>query len=117
VDTLTALKQQRPGDELCFIVGSDSLNELASWYQPRRILELATLLVVARADWPTLSAQDFRDAVRLPVDFSLRYQIVSMPLIALSSRDIRRRVAEGRSVRYMIPRAIEAYVEDKRLYR
>src|SRR5207244_4892394 len=50
IETLTELQKQRPGDELCFIIGSDSLNELASWYQPRRILELAELAVVERAD-------------------------------------------------------------------
>src|SRR5882762_9450434 len=45
VDTLTQLQQQRPGDEFCFIIGSDSLHDLHLWYQPRRIIELATLLV------------------------------------------------------------------------
>src|SRR5688500_6824825 len=41
VDTLTQLQERRPGDELCFIIGSDSLHDLAGWYQPVRILELA----------------------------------------------------------------------------
>src|SRR5882724_7885500 len=49
VDTLTQLCQSRPGDDFCFIIGSDTLHELHLWYQPRRILELATLLVVARS--------------------------------------------------------------------
>src|SRR5947208_1906075 len=42
VDTLTQLGRQRPGDEWCFIIGSDSLHDLPIWHQPRRILELAT---------------------------------------------------------------------------
>ena len=117
VDTLAQLQAQRPGDELCFIIGSDSLHDLPGWYQPRRILELATLLVVARADWPTFSEQELRAALKLEDDFPLRYQIVDAPLITLSSRDIRKRIAEGRSVRYMIPRAVEAYIDDKHLYR
>ena len=117
VDTLTEMRRQRPDDELGFIIGSDSLNELATWYQPKRILELATLLVVARGDWPTFTAQELKNNLQLSDDFPLRYRVVSMPLITLASRDIRRRIAEGRSARYMIPRAVEAYIADKGLYR
>jgi nicotinate-nucleotide adenylyltransferase len=117
VDTLTQLHAARPDDELCFILGSDSVHDLPLWYQPRRILELATLLVVARADWPVFSAQEVKASLQLEDDFALRYQIVEAPLITLASRDIRRRISEGRSVRYMTPRAVEAYIEDKGLYR
>jgi nicotinate-nucleotide adenylyltransferase len=116
-DTLTALQQRLPGNELCFILGADCLPDLPSWHQPRRVLELATLLVVARADWPALSANDLKQSLGLGDDFLLRYQVIETPLITLSSRDIRRRIAEGRSVRYMIPRAVEAYIADKGLFR
>ncbi len=116
VDTLTQLHQARPGDELCFILGSDSLHELPLWYQPRRILELATLLVNARAGWPVSAETDLRTMLQLDADFPLRWQVIEAPLIAVSSRDIRKRIAEGRSVRYMIPRAVEAYIADKGLY-
>jgi nicotinate-nucleotide adenylyltransferase len=117
VHTLTQLQERLPGDELCFILGSDCLPDLPIWYEPRRILELATLLVVARADWPTFSAKELRQSLHLGDVFPLRYELIEAPLITLSSRDIRRRIAEGRSVRYMIPRAVEAYVADKGLYR
>jgi nicotinate-nucleotide adenylyltransferase len=116
VDTLTQLQQTRPGDELFFILGSDSVRDLPIWYQPRRILELATLLVVARADYPPFSVTQLREALQLASDFPLRYQIVEAPLITIASRDLRRRIAEGRSVRYMLPRAVEAYIADKGLY-
>lgn len=114
VDTLTQLQAARPGDELHFILGSDSLRDLPMWYQPRRILELATLLVVARPDFPMLSEEELRSA--LAVDVPVRLRVVEAPLIAISSSDLRQRLAEGRSVRYMIPRAVEAYIQDKELY-
>src|SRR5271154_2870293 len=63
VHTLTQLHERLPGDELCFILGSDCLPDLPGWYEPRRILELATLLVVARADWPTFSAKELRQSL------------------------------------------------------
>lgn len=116
-DTLAQLHGQRTGAELYFILGSDSLRDLPIWYQPRRILELATLLVVARADWPTFSAAKLKESLELGEEFPLRYEVIETPLITLSSRDIRRRIAAGRSVRYMIPRSVEAYIADKGLYR
>jgi len=116
VETLTQLHERQPGDEWCFILGSDSLCDLHLWYQPRRILELAELIVVERPDSPVFSVADLKSKLQLPADFGLRYQRVEAPLIGIASRDIRKRLAEGRSVRYMIPRAVEAYIEDKGLY-
>ena len=116
VDTLEQLQRSRPADELAFIIGSDSLHDLHLWYQPRRILELAALLVVARADWPTFSPGELRESLQLQEDFALRYEVVEAPLVTIASRDIRRHIAEGSSVRYMIPRAVEAYIAEKGLY-
>lgn len=114
VHTLTQLREQRPGDEFFFILGSDSMRDLPLWFEPRRILELATLLIVDRPDAPLISMDEWKERLQLSQDF--RHQIIEAPLIAISSRDIRQRIAEGHSVRYMIPRAVEAYIADKRLY-
>src|SRR5262249_43408156 len=65
VDTLTQLQRERPGDDLSFIIGSDSLHDLRIWYQPRRILELAALLVVARTGFATFSAKELKAALQL----------------------------------------------------
>lgn len=116
VDTLTQLRAARPADDFFFILGSDSVRDLPMWYQPRRILELAALLVFVRADYPAFSERELRAALKLEDEFPLRYQIVDAPLITISSTDIRRRLTEGRSVRYMFPRAVEAYIADKGLY-
>ena len=117
VETLRQLHERRPGDELCFILGSDSLCDLHLWYEPRRILELAELIVMERPDSPVFSAAELKAKLALPDDFKLRCQRVEAPLIGVASRDLRKRIAEGRSVRYMIPRAVEAYIDDKQLYR
>ncbi len=116
VETLTQLHHARPTDRLCFILGSDSLRELPLWYQPRRILELAELLVTTRPDSPPPAEPELRAMLQLDADFPLRLQMIDAPLVAVSSRDIRKRIAEGRSVRYMVPRAVEAYIADKGLF-
>ncbi len=116
VDTLSLLTERHSGDTLAFMIGSDSLRDLPAWYQPRRILELAELLVMERSDWPCACPDALRASLGLGADFNLRYQIIAAPLIEIASRDVRQRIAEGRSVRYLLPRAVEAYIGDKSLY-
>lgn len=116
VDTLAALHVRHPGAELALIVGSDTLNDMPQWREPARILELAELLIVARAGWPVPSADEMRKTLSLADTFRLRYQICDVPRIDISSSDVRRRIAAGRGVRYLLPRAVEAYVRDKHLY-
>jgi nicotinate-nucleotide adenylyltransferase len=103
-DTLEELHRRQPDAELFLLVGGDALRDLPSWHEPQRILARAKLLVMARAGAPVASA---------PVEV----QRVEVPLIEISSTDVRRRVRDGRSVRYLIPRAVEAYVKEKGLYR
>jgi nicotinate-nucleotide adenylyltransferase len=112
-DTLEEQQRRRPTDELFLIVGADSLRDFPTWYQPERILRRAALLVVARPDAP---APDWL-GVGLPAEVPVRCHVVTAPLIGIASRDLRRRLAEGRSVRYQLPRAVEAYIQDKGLYR
>jgi nicotinate-nucleotide adenylyltransferase len=112
-DTLDELRRQRPDDELFLLVGSDTLAELPTWHAPERIVRAATLVVMRRPGHEVPSADELRTAVGEVV----RVQTVDVPLIDLSSRDIRRRVGQGRTVRYMLPRAVEVYVAEKGLYR
>lgn len=107
VDTLTQLQAERPEAELFLLLGSDSLQDFPLWYQPERIAELATLVVTLRpgAEKPT----------NLPTHFRVLW--VDAPRIDISSTDIRNRVRTGRTIRYLLPRAVECYIETHRLYR
>lgn len=116
VETLETLRQRDPGAELFLVIGADCLPDLPGWYEPVRILELAGLLVVPRPEWPMQSADELRVTLRLPLEKPLRLQQVGMPLLQISSRDLRHRAAEGRSLRYQVPRAVECYIETHRLY-
>jgi nicotinate-nucleotide adenylyltransferase len=116
-DTLELLHRSVPDAELVLIIGADSLHDMPLWYEPVRIIQRAELLVVARPDSPMMSTEELRDLLHLDAAVPLRMQTAEVPLMAISSRDLRRRLREGRSVRYMIPRAVEAYIADKELYR
>ncbi|GAC1300839.1 MAG: nicotinate-nucleotide adenylyltransferase [Isosphaeraceae bacterium] len=113
VETLEAIRQERPDDDLFFLIGADSLTDLPSWRSPQRIAELAALIVVNRPGLDAIDSSvppDFGPAAR-PI---LR---VTIPSIGIASRDLRKRLLEGRSIRYQVPRGVEAYIDAQRLYR
>jgi len=107
VDTLRDFKAGMEETELCFLLGMDMLPEFPSWRSADEILELAELLVLTRPDFP------------LPtIDRSVRnrLRICKIPDIGVSSSDIRRRVREGRSIRYMVRESVEEYIRRHKLY-
>jgi nicotinate-nucleotide adenylyltransferase len=115
--TLEELRRRHAGAELCLVIGSDSLNDLPGWYQPARVVELARLLVWVRPSHPPLTAEQLRGALHLPPQAPLHLQIVEGPVFDISSTYLRRQAATGGSIRYLVPRAVECYIEAHRLYR
>ncbi len=112
VDTLAALREGRPGDELFLILGGDQAGALESWHEPERVLERATVAVVERVGW-TRNAIGIRLG-RLAGADGLRY--LDMPIVQVSSTSVRRRLREGRPIRYLVPDAVAERIESERLY-
>ena len=112
VDLLRALDE--PGRELFFLVGADILPELPRWRSPADILRLARLVAVNRPGAPALDVD--RLEVELP-GARERIDLVPIPGVAISGREMRDRVRAGRSLRYLTPLAVERYIESRGLYR
>ena len=114
--TLAEIHESRPEAKLFFLMGADSLHDLHSWRDPEKVCQLAIPVAVGRPDSPP---PDYRSLAGLVSPERLqeieRAQVQS-PLIDLSSTDIRRRVCQGKSIRYRTPRAVEKYIETQRLY-
>jgi len=111
-DTLRALAEAAPDDELFLILGGDQAATLPTWHEPEEVLSLATVAVVERSNWS-------RHAIGIKVGRlrgaeGIRY--LDMPLIQISSSSIRGRVAAGRPVRYLVPDKVAAYIESNGLY-
>lgn len=115
VDTLQQVHDEDPSREIFFLIGADSLDDLPTWREPGRIADLATIVAVNRGDRPLPDPQRLRQ--HLGEAIAARLTTVAMPGIDLSASDIRRRVREGRSIRFMVPRAVEAYIAEHGLYR
>lgn len=111
VDTLRALREE--DEELVLILGADQAAELRSWRDPEAVLGLAEMAVVERADLG-------REAVRARLEGlagAERLGFFSMPRIDVSSTAVRRRVADGLPVRYLVPEAVLELIAERDLYR
>lgn len=114
VETLREFRRELPETELVFLMGADSLADFGQWREPQEILDLAEVAVVGRLGSPTAELENYR---RLWGDRRVdRICQVQIPRIEFSSREIRARVAAGKSIRFMTTRAVECYIEEHRLY-
>jgi nicotinate-nucleotide adenylyltransferase len=111
--TLEQLSSEAPEDERFLILGGDQAAALPTWHEPEKVLELATVAAVERVGW-SRSAIGIQLA-RLRGSDRVRY--LDMPLIQISSSGIRRRVREGKPIRYLVPGAVEEYIAGHDLYR
>jgi nicotinate-nucleotide adenylyltransferase len=114
VDTLRRLHAQRPEDELTFIVGGDMARSLPRWREPEAILELAEIGVAGRDGVDREAIGDALTGLRGAPD---RIRFFDMPRIDISSSEVRRRVAAGRTIRHLVPDPVAAAIERGGLYR
>ena len=107
VDTLRQLTASMPETDFSFVMGMDMLADFPNWKSRDEILDLAEILVLTRPDFPLPKLEHrFRERVR----------ICKIPDVGVSSSEIRRRVKEGKSIRYMVVEAVQAYIQKYRLY-
>jgi nicotinate-nucleotide adenylyltransferase len=104
VRTLRALAQREPGNRFTLLLGADAAQDLAAWWEVEALPRLADVVVFARPG----SAVP-RHPLIAPV--------VDVPAIALSATDVRERVRQGRSIRYLVPEAVREYIAARGLYR
>ena len=116
VDTLSSVRDSNPGDELFLLMGADSLYQFDTWREPARILELAIPLVVNRPYSDVVDLEVFAKHVDSNRLSQFKQYNVTSPLIDISSSEIRSRVAANQTIRYLLPRAVEKYIESQKLY-
>ncbi|WP_305044418.1 nicotinate-nucleotide adenylyltransferase [Geoalkalibacter sp.] len=128
VDTLRILREEAPGEEFFFIMGMDSFREIHTWYAYTRLFELCHIVVTARPGsaggpprtlLPVAVADQFcydGAAERLVHRSGFSVFFLEETFLDISSTRIRQLVAAGRSVRYLVPPAVESYLHHHALY-
>lgn len=115
-ETLEELQQLYPEDTFYYIIGADALCMLHKWREPGRLLSLCHILVAVRED--QVSAAELDQAIEnLEREFGARISRMPVRNIEISSTEIRERVREGRSIRYLVPEAVSEFIGEHGLYR
>jgi nicotinate-nucleotide adenylyltransferase len=112
IDTLRQLHEELPEAELFFLIGADALRDAAQWKEPREIFRLATPLIVHRPG----EAQPDLAALGTLCAPETQPQIVNMPLVDVSSTEIRRRVAARETIDSLTPVAVGEYIAQHKCY-
>ena len=114
-ETLAELKKLHPETEYYFIVGTDNLFSIETWWKPEEILACCTLIVAARG------AKDESAILKKAADLKEKYnaRIILLPerKFDISSTEIREKIKRGESVRYLLPDKVITYIEKNRLYK
>ena len=128
IDTIAVFRHMHPADELYFIIGSDSFRELGLWHRYPDILRSSNLIVVERpgstfTDPLALLPRDVRHEMQyFPIPNRLVHaagtfvQFFTGCPLNISSSEIRRLVAAGQSITYLVPPEVETYIKQQRIY-
>ena len=114
-ETLAELKARNPEHDFSLLIGGDSLRDLPTWHLPQKVVELAALVAVGRPGVVPVSAEELARQLDLPPE-RVRLKLVECPQVDIASRDIRARVAQGRTIRFLVPRSVEEYIRERKLY-
>lgn len=113
--TIDTVRQFRtcadPDADLFFITGADAILEILTWKDPGEAMDIATFVAVSRPGYDLSRLDRLGRAVRE------RVVVLEIPALAISSTDIRHRVAAGRPIRYLVPDVVVRFIDEHRLYR
>jgi nicotinate-nucleotide adenylyltransferase len=110
VDTLRRLRAAQPaGTRLFFITGADAVLQILTWKEPDQVLALAELIAATRPGFDL-------DRLIGQVPGAGRVHRMEIPALAISSSDLRTRVARGAPIQYLVPDEVARYIHDHALY-
>lgn len=108
VETLRALRATHPDAELYFITGADALAQILGWRDAAELFSLAQFVGVSRPGYATVDVSGFPEG---------SVTLIEVPALAISSSDLRARVAAGLPVHYLAPDGVVQYIRKRHLYR
>jgi nicotinate-nucleotide adenylyltransferase len=110
--TIQHFREKVGAEDLFFIAGADTVLELLTWYRHEEVIKLCRFIAAAR---PGYNLDRMKTV--LPPEYIQRIDVLEVPQVDVSSTEIRERVREGRSIRYLTPDPVVDYIRDRGLYR
>lgn len=115
IDTLRLLTEKFPLEifQYYFITGTDTIQEFPSWKDPVQVLEMTDFIAGCR---PGFSIEKVLDKIKYFPGCQEKVHFLDIPLLEISSSEIRERIRSKKTIRYLVPDAVFAYINDKNLY-
>lgn len=115
IDTVREILQIYGDDtELYFITGADAILEIFTWKNVDELMDLCQFIAATR---PGTNQEELGKFIKkLPENLKRRIHVMEIPALAISSTDIRKRIANGRSIKYLLPESVEKYIAKNKLY-
>ena len=113
VDTVCLLRRKRPGAELVYLMGGDSLADLPTWHKPQEFVLACDLIGVMCRPGRTVDMEALE--AQLP-GLKARVRFIQAPMLEISSSELRQRMAEGQTFRYYLPPAVYNLILERSLY-
>jgi len=104
IDTVRTLKKEMPNTEFVFLIGSDCLKSLYAWKDVEELFRSCHFVIVKRSKFPSENVPN-------------GFEKLDIPQVDISSRELRKRLREGKSISYQVPKAVEHYILERKLYR
>lgn len=115
VETLLDFKKENPNNTYYFIIGSDSLFQLTTWKNSELLFTLCHFIVALREDYNLDEVKNVM--LELEEQYKAKIHLLPMPIIEISSSEIRNRVKDGKTIKYFVPKDIEHYIYTNNLYK
>lgn len=112
--TLMELHNKYPDAKLYFIIGFDTLKELDTWYRIQEVCKMTDFIVVNRGNTTEEIEEEIQNREKR---YNCKFSIVTIPDIQISSTDIRERLKNKRSIKYLVTKEVEEYIMQRELYR
>ena len=96
--------------EFFFITGTDAVLEMLAWHNGEKLFDMCSIIAATRPGYR------LTDVDRLPENFRQKIEMMQVPALSISSTDIRRRIREGKPIKYLLPEAVETYIYKQGLY-
>ncbi len=116
VDTVEAWRVKFPHDEFFCLIGEDNVRELHTWRRYEELRAMVKFVVFGRDAYPSHGADKVYVAIDTGVSALLREMPVIQRRVDISATEVRKRVAQRRSIRYLVPEAVREIIETHRLY-